>query len=56
MVEEHANVPPRYPRDRRTDAGTDAGNFGKFRYGERGHLSPDDLARMGKSVTTAPGM
>ena len=28
MVAEHANVPPRCPRRRRTDAG----NFGKFRY------------------------
>jgi hypothetical protein len=28
MVAEHANVPPRCPRHRRTEAG----NFGKFRY------------------------
>jgi hypothetical protein len=38
MEAEHANVPPRYPRDHRTDAG----NFGKFRYGyvQRGVSGP----------------
>jgi hypothetical protein len=52
MVAEHANVPPRYPRDHRTDVG----NFGKFRYRKWGHLSPDDLTRIEKSVMTALGM
>ena len=52
MVAEHANVPTRYPRDHRTDVG----NFGKFRYGKWGHLSPDDLTRIEKSVMTALGM
>jgi len=86
MVAEHANVPTRYPRPRRTDAGnfgkfpygkclrkmvaehanvptryphrhrTDEGNFGKFRFGKQGHLSPDDLTRIEKSVITALGM
>ena len=51
MLAEHANVPTRCPRDHRTDVG----NFGKFRYGKRGHLSPDDLTRIEKSVMTALG-
>ena len=52
MLAEHANVPPRCPRPRRTDVR----NFGKFRYGKRGHLSPDDLTRIEKSVMTALGV
>jgi len=45
-----------FPRATPAITGPARGNFGKFRYGKRGHLSPDDLTRIEKSVMTALGM